>query len=625
MVRDNRAIQVVESMSKSQRSFVARNTGPAATAITSISISTGLVLYCASVYLTGGFLSQGDVEFVYHSGFRLRMFNPIFGFTVEQLAVHVIGLLFAAPGLLLLSWGGARLIKSASEPSVRLLTRTMWVCVLAATGFVAWLTFGFFRGNAIVDDELTYNMQAQLLSEGRLGEKGLPPIEREPFTIESKVGMTGKYLPGEPLLQIPGILVGYPAAVHVLLFFLTLVLLFMTVDRLADRRLACWSVILLAISPMSLFTSATGQSQITSLFSICLAGYGYALVAGPRALRGSILAAAAVGAGLWVRPQSAAPMGGAIMVMIVVSLLRRRRYGSVVAASLILLISVGGILFYNSVVTGDALVLPWCLYRPLEPYGFVEMGKGWRHTPGMGLANLLSSIIRLNEWWLGWPCGFLLIVLWFRWGRPSGGALRIWAIGAAAIVAFQFGYYSPGVADTGPIYYFELLIPLSILGANAIRAGFLQSPRFITALLLVHLFLGATWFFYYQYGRIGRLLDAIHQDQERVLAEIPKPALLFYEDHCSESARAGWLLSGFGRRCRVGRCDVITYPRPPEKELPMYRQRYPGRECWYYRLRPESGTPEILRCEDAGHLLKRPVRLDAPCISRRSTASKMGL
>ena len=44
-------------------------------------------------------------------------------------------------------------------------------------------------------------------------------------------------------------------------------------------------------------------------------------------------------------------------------------------------------------------------------------------------------------------------------------------------VAYFF-YYSPGVSDLGPVYYYELIIPLRILTARGIKSSIQLISRF---------------------------------------------------------------------------------------------------------------------------------------------------
>ena len=329
-------------------------------------------------------------------------------------------------------------------------------------------------------------MQAALLAEGKIAEATVPPFAPEPFTIWTPRGFTGKYLFGEPLVQTAGVRVGLPALLHLPLHLLVLVAWFAQVRRAAGERLAAWSTLLLALSPLLVINTATGLSHTTTLAGVVVAGLGWSQVADAAASRGEWLGGAAlVGVGVgWVaavRPQVAIPVGLVLGAATAFVLLRRRRF----AALLLLGGAVGvfgaAILAYDQWLTGSARTLPWYLYRPIERFGFglVLEGTPYVHDLRKALENLVVTAVRLDMWWLGWPLGgLLLLVLWWVAGRPLAfGSMRVWLLVGVAVVLFNMAYYSTGVSETGPIYHFELLLPMSLLGGAALASGLDRWPR----------------------------------------------------------------------------------------------------------------------------------------------------
>ncbi len=586
-----------------------------------------LLLICAQAGVYS--IPQGPSEFAYAPFTPAPMpFSPMRGFTVEQLADHLFRVLLATPGLLLLVFGlrGALRARPLTIPA-SLHPRLALLASALSLGFMAWLLFFVLRGRAIIDDELAYRMQAMLLADGLLGrtEPALPFLDM--FSIRSLAGVTAKYYPGEPLVQLPGSLLGYPALCHLPLAAATLLLLYRAVKLQAGATVASWAVILLACSPMFVFSTPTGQSVSTSLFSVVLAAYGYTLISHRRPWPGALTLGMAVGFGMTVRPQAMAPVGLVLVVAALALLLSRRRPAPAAALVATLAAWAALMLAYNEAITGSLSTMPWAMIKPVEQYGFGAVWEisSYRHTLLTALENLGVVLVRFNAWWLGWPSSLLLVWLWFRFGRALDGAV-VWLFAGLAVVVFELGYYSTGVSDTGPVYHFELLAPAAVLGANALRRGFVSAPRLTALVLAVNFVLGAAPFYTYQTQRVWRLVDAIHADTDSLLERVERPSVLYYDVRCSETLEVGWIHTQFPRRLRSPRDEIIAYPRPAVKDIDAHLAHFKDRSCYYYRRNPHSGKPELYRCDEARRLMRRPYSdtTNQYCLSLKSTAEILG-
>ncbi|MEO8502774.1 MAG: hypothetical protein ABI609_02660 [Acidobacteriota bacterium] len=532
-------------------------------------------------------------------------FAAMRGFTFEQMLLHVGRMGLLGPALLFIGLGLAGWIPALHLDEARL---KRWARVAAALSLMlsAVVLTRVLHGGAIVDDENTYRDQAMMLADGHLAETRVPPIGWEPFTIESRIGLVGKYLFGEPLVQVPGVLVGLPGLLHIAFGALALLAWFVVVRGDAGVAVASWATILLALSPMFAFTNGTGLSHSTAFACVLLAGLGLSWIRSPETRfqwLGALLAGQALGFGFAVRPQVILPVGGVLGLVIVWTLARERSFGPLAAFLIgggVWAVLVG---LYDRLLTGSVFTLPWDLFSPRERFGFVA-----GHTPWRGLENLAVSLVRFNGWWLGLPLGLAVVAVWFALGRPSAG-LRLWAWCGLALVAFNFCYRSPGVSDTGPVYYFELLLPASLLAAHVVVEALRRWPAVATSLLLVHLVAGTGTFVFEQARRLGRLHEAIHGQLDSVLANLEQPALLIHEKLKAETTSAGWVF-GFPVRLRSERDPVVTYPRNSPEEVKAVRTLWSGRHCYYYRLEPVHRVPQVFDCEAAEDLLARP--LDAP-------------
>ncbi len=568
-------------------------------------------------------LPRGPQEFAYFPFMTDPLpFAPMRGFTFEQLMRHIGRLFVLGPALACLAFVLAKVRRRIEPPGPEAMKRILIVAVGVSVVVTALVMATVLEGRAIVDDELVYKQQADILASGKLAEDTVPPWGWEVFTIWTNLGATGKYLFGEPLVQVPGTFLGLPALMHLLLAPLALWAWFRVVRHDAGAEVASWATILVAVSPMFMLTNALALSHTTTFTCLVLAGLGAQWARRERPIGGALLAGGALGFGLTVRPQVVVPIGMVIGLTALYRLLRRRHWGGVAAlvgSGSAWLVLIGA---YNHALFGSPLVLPWYRFFPLENFGFGHVGGiDFIHTPWTALENLAVVAVQLNGWWLGWPLSLGLIVAWLVLGRPLRGA-GPWLLGAAALVLLNAPYYSTGISETGPIYYFELLLPAAILGAHAVVRALARWPTAVTAVLIVHFAVGTTSFVWENVARLDRLVTAIHTPAEEVMARIEPPALLIHENGFEESIRFGWVWS-FPARLRHDGDPIVTYPRGAPRYLPALMKRYAYRQCWYYRLDPETGGRELHRCRDSMELMTRQ-RVLAPAQRIESTAEHLG-
>ena len=92
----------------------------------------------------------------------------------------------------------------------------------------------------------------------------------------------------------------------------------------------------------------------------------------------------------------------------------------------------------------------------------------------------------------------------------------------------------------------------------------------------------------------------------------------------TETVRLGWVNSGFPKRERSAAAPVVIYPRSGPLATAALRRHYRDRRCYYYRVVPQTLTPELRRCADVEPLLARPYQLQGPALAVRSTAMAKG-
>lgn len=569
-----------------------------------ISLLAGLLgLLCLAIYgWLESLLPRGAQEFAYFPFMTDPLpFAPMRGFTFEQLARHVLRTFVLGSSLACLVVGLAGVWRSG--PPRRGSHRSLLIGVIGASIILsATVMTSVLNGRAIVDDELVYRQQAELLLSGRLAENTVPPWGWEVFTIWTQKGATGKYLPGEAIVQMFGALVGLPALLHLILAPLALWAWYRVVLRDTGKEVALWATILIAASPMFILTNALALSHTTTLTCLIFAGLGYQWARDDRPVLGALLCGTALGFGLMVRPQVIVPFG-LVLGLTTLAVLMRRRKGLAVAA----LIASGSlwlvmIALYNRALSGNPLTLPWYLFKPIERFGFGHTGGvDFEHTVWGAVQNILVVIVQFNGWWLGWPLSLVLILGWLALGRPRQGT-TLWLAGGAALILLNVPYYSTGISETGPIYYFELLLPAAILGSHAITRAYGRWPAVTSIVLVIHFGLATTSFLAENVARLDRLVTTIHAPVDEIFEQLEPPALLIHENHWTESMRFGWVWS-FPLRFRQEQDPIVTFPRGPARFAPALIERYGYRECWYTRINPVTSQRELSRCEDVMDVL----------------------
>ncbi|MBL8958543.1 MAG: hypothetical protein JNJ98_01735 [Gemmatimonadetes bacterium] len=241
---------------------------------------------------------------------------------------------------------------------------------------VTWYVWGSLAAGPIIHDEAAYRLQAELFARLRLvGERPPIPWFFEQFHVLAEPGLTAKYPPGHAALLTPGVWVGLPGLIPLLVTGVSGALLFHLVRR--------WCGPLWALAAMAQWLGAPGslvfrpsylsESSVECAFLVAVTvfehrrrGTGWAwLVA---------LTMAAV-AGALIRPLTAlalfAPLAGATAIA---ELRSKRLVGFAVAAAGATLLA-GAWMAWSAGVTGDPRVSPYAQYSkeymPFEALGFV--------------------------------------------------------------------------------------------------------------------------------------------------------------------------------------------------------------------------------------------------------------
>jgi hypothetical protein len=397
---------------------------------------------------------------------------------------------------------------------------------IAATILVLSTQF-LLRETEVTDDENTFDFQAHTLLLGRVVNPP-PPVAtsfRNVFFINDGKQWIGKYTLGHPLIIALGMAVGDRYVLTIVLSILTLCLVYLiSLQIYGDKKVALLTLCLGVISPFFYLVSSSRLSHTTTAFFLALFMYLFLQSRSMQEKKGraaviAFLSGIALGYAFNVRSLTA--LGFAVPFCVVaIADIRQEKQGTLlkgvwVAAGFAVIAVVT--LWYNALVTGSAFTFPFHYYDSGEALGFGV----FNHTIFSAFRNLAVSIGRLNVMFLGFPLSliFLFVVLFDRKG--FGDHLSIGILGGIA-VAYLF-YYSPGVSDLGPVYYYETIIPLLLLSGRAVmflhrflidhlKDGNALVPNF----LVLSLGLSLVTFVPEQISHIQRLTNQIREPYELI-------------------------------------------------------------------------------------------------------------
>ncbi|MEO8030630.1 MAG: hypothetical protein ABJC74_05220 [Gemmatimonadota bacterium] len=253
--------------------------------------------------------------------------------------------------------------------------------------FTLWVVWGSLDPLPIFHDEAAYLLQAQLFARG-LAAAPSPPLPE--FFEQAHVLVTPvlapKYPPGFALAMVPGIWLGWPALIPLLLTGLSASLLFVLARRTAGPLVALLATVLWMMAPDNLRYRAAYFSELLS-GAFWLLGW-WALLRWRDSGRDRFLVAVAICAGCCAitRPLTALVYAAPIGVVVLAAVARQRRWRllalPIVAGTLIVAL----LPLHNRLVTGSWRLSPYSLYTrlylPFDVMGFgLRAGQPERELP----------------------------------------------------------------------------------------------------------------------------------------------------------------------------------------------------------------------------------------------------
>ncbi|WP_267639416.1 ArnT family glycosyltransferase [Haloarchaeobius amylolyticus] len=392
-----------------------------------------------------------------------------------------------------------------------------------AAGLVVFLTArGLFPYHSLNHDEGVYMQQAALLLEGQVQHYPPPALAdefRPWFFVVEDGTMYPKYAPVPAGMFALGLAVGLPRLALAAIAVGNVALVMALGTEAFDRRVGVLSGVVLALSPMFLLASSLFLPYAPTTFLNLLFALGYV-----RAVRASEattsrrwagLAGVAIALAFFARPYTAVLfalpfIGHACWTLWTGYRHEAGRLRPHLARNLVVavlgILGVATALGYNWLLTGDPLLFPFEAFAPLDGLGFgrrriVDHELVW--TPALALRANVALLRQFATTWTaaGWVGSVVFAVGVVAWAahlrgsdasptfdRPhlSDDALRLLVLGVFVSVAvgniyFWGSYNVQGgleeahdglMAIHGPIYHFDMLLPLSVFGGfGVLRTG----------------------------------------------------------------------------------------------------------------------------------------------------------
>lgn len=355
----------------------------------------------------------------------------------------------------------------------------LWVTLLAAV-----LSFYSYERHPHVPDEVGYLYNARYFADGMLAMPAPPAPDA--FDVDLMYYAEDRWFsaapPGWPLALAIGVLFGMPWLVNPLLAGINVLLTYIFLREIYDRRASRLALILLCISPWHVFMAMNFMTHTFALTCALVAAVAVAWARKTNRAMWGLLGGCAVGMVSLIRPLEGLGLG-ALLGLWVIGIGGRRLKASSIAAFVLGAVAVGSaVLPYNKLLTGDPTRFPIMAYTDKHygpksnALGFgPERGLGWQldpfpgHGPLDALVNANLNISSINTELFGWSSGSLILIalLLFSMRMRRSDYLML------AVIIVIFGlhclYWFSGGPDFGARYWYLMLIPCVALTVSGIR------------------------------------------------------------------------------------------------------------------------------------------------------------
>jgi hypothetical protein len=359
-----------------------------------------------------------------------------------------------------------------------LATRRAAVVCGVVTALLTWWVWGSLDQVAVFHDEAAYLLQAKIFASGRWAAPARPlPEFFEQFHVLVTPVFASKYWPGHSLLMVPGVWLGLPGLVPVLLSGLTGALCFGLARRVSTPGIALVTWLVWTTASGNLHWRASYFSEVTT-GALWLLGWWALLDWYETGRRGALLAlAACIGWSAVTRPLTAFVYALPVGVVVLRRCYARHTWRDLGLALALGSVLVGVIPLWSARTTGDWRTTPYALYarlyfpftlasepeRPLPPdmarmvVSLQDLVRS--HTLAALPGELIARARQIGEdLWHGWRAIFLPFAILGLVALPMGAG---WAVGTAVLMVLAhltFAHY-----PSWSLYYLELQPMLAFL------------------------------------------------------------------------------------------------------------------------------------------------------------------
>ncbi len=409
---------------------------------------------------------------------RMRFISP------QLLAYQISSIFLLLPGIVFLSMGlsgsrGLNLNNYFRKVSEKTNITAFVIIIAIVVAVIIYLLASFiFSYTPITDDEGAYLFQSQIFSEGKLYYP-LPPSPENfanKFIILKDGKWCSKYPFGYPLVLAIGTILSFPYIVPIFFGALSILLISLVIKNIYGEeqnfRFVLFPILLFfLLSPFFLLTSSTLLAHSFNLFLLLVFILCIIKTYNSNNLIYPFLAGLTIGWAFNVRQLTAIAWGFPVFIFVVYMLIRNFKGWllKIFVMGVPFLVFIIAYFYYSRAITGSFLLAPFNFYDPTEKLGFTKvLSIGYQHTPLLGLTNLFTSLLKINIYMLGWSLPLLFVFYFLIFGKKNKWERLLVYITVSHFFFYLF-YYSPGVSDTGPVYYYELLFPLVLFTVRGIN------------------------------------------------------------------------------------------------------------------------------------------------------------
>jgi 4-amino-4-deoxy-L-arabinose transferase-like glycosyltransferase len=266
---------------------------------------------------------------------------------------------------------------------------------VVTAAFMTWL-WGGLDQVAVVHDEAAYLLQAKIYASGHWTAPGLPlPEFFEQYHVFVTPILTPKYPPGHAFVLIPGLWLGLPGLMPMLLLGLCGALVFEVARRLANPWVAVLAWFLWLTAP-GIMDFEPGYLSETSTSALWMLGW-YALLRWMESEQPKWLAwlAFSVGLGFLSRPVTMVIFALPVAVVVLRRIAKRNAWKELQVPFGIGFIFIGIWMLWSQRTTGNPLNAPYGLY---SRYYFPDDVMGFGLTGQQPLRPLNPDMALFNEY-----------------------------------------------------------------------------------------------------------------------------------------------------------------------------------------------------------------------------------